>query len=426
MPSLIRVDPRAPRSVSNLLHGSLTLITSNVTGAALGFALSLVVGRGLGGAGFGRWTFSLAWASALTMLSEFGLNTLLTREAARSKDQANRLLIGSLAAKLLLSGALGGAVWLASPFLGTDPESSAALRIAVLLAIAGTVYGSFTALFRAFEWMTPILWLNALGLVGQLIGAAWIVRAPVGWPVWSLMTLAAGAQIVQSLIALGLWWVRLKPRGGAPRPSFRLTTDMLRMAVPFAAAGALSAIQMRSSPLLLGYLSGAAAVGWFGAAARFGEAAKLIPNGIFGAVFPALAAGDGPRLLRGFQRALWVMAVGMALILILFAAPILRLTYGPAFLPAAATLVWLGLGLVPSLLNGGIELYLYAAGDEAYATRLSAVAVAVQVIASLPLISFFGASGAAAGIALGEVVIWWPLRRRMKTLQNKTRLEYVV
>lgn len=415
---MIRALRGPPSAVSRIVHGSLTLVTSNVAGAALGFALSLVVGRGLGDAGFGRWAFCLAWASTLTALSEFGLNTLLTREAAKASDRANRLLFSSLTVKLLCSGVLGGAVLLAAPYLGTDAESSSALRVAVLVAVAGTAYGSFTALFRAFEWIMPILGLNTLGLTLQLVGAAWIVRGGGSGPVLSLVALAAGVQIAQLLAAAGLWWTNLQRRGGGLMPSLELIGEMARMAVPFAAAGVLSAIQMRSSLLLLGYLRGAAQVGWLSAASKFSEAAKLVPNGIFGAVYPALTAGVDQRTFRGFQRALFALALGMALTLSLFAVPILRLTYGPAFLPAASALAWLGVGLVPSLMNGGIELYLYAAGDEVYATRLGAVAVAVQVAAAVPLISLFGASGAALSLALGEAAIWLPLRRRARLLHG--------
>lgn len=407
-------------SLRRLTHSSLTLIISNLSSAALWFALSLILGRGLGEAGFGRWTFCLAWASALTMLSQFGLNTLVTREAAREKKRANQFLIGALLAQLLFSGLLGSAV-LFAPDFGFDPESSAALRLTILFVVTGTAYGSLAALFRAFEWMLPILWLNTGGLLLQLLWSVQVLHS--GGGVSELILVAGEVQTIQLALALGLWWFKLRPVAGPLRVEFRAVAQMVRQSLPFAVAGLVGALQLRSSALLLGYLRGAADVGWFGAAARFSESAKLIPNGISGAVFPALAASGSPEssenLFRVFQRTLVVLALAAALSLAVLSRVLLGLAYGPSFLPAAWPLVWLAVGLIPNLINGGIELYLYAKGDETYVTWLGVVGAIVQVVTSLPLIVLFGASGAAVGMGLGEAAIWFPLRQRMKTLRVK-------
>jgi O-antigen/teichoic acid export membrane protein len=264
----------------------------------------------------------------------------------------------------------------------------------------------------------------------QLAGAIWILRSGCAEargcsPLLALVAWAAMVQAAQLVVAFGLWWTALRPGGGPLRPSVTLVRAMLWRAAPFAAASLLGAIQLRSSPLLLGYLRGPAEVGLFAAAWRFSEAAKLIPNGIFNAAFSAFAAhaqsaGAGV-LFRAFQRVLAVLAVGLALLLVVFAQPVLHLTFGPEFLPAASTLVWLGIGLVPALWNGAMEVYLYAAGDEAYAARLGALGTLVQVAASLPLIAGLGASGAAIAVVLGEVVLWLPLRARTLSRLAETK-----
>jgi len=411
-------------SLRRLTHGSLTLIISNLSSAALGFVLSLILGRGLGEAGFGRWTFCLAWASALTMLSQFGLNTLVTREAARDKGRANQVLIGGLVAQFLFSLLLGS-VLLFAPSLGFDPESSAGLRLTILLIVAGTVYSSLAALFRAFEWMLPILWLNVGGLLLQLPWSIQVLRS--GGGVLELIIVAGEVQLIQLILAIALWWFTLRPIAGPLRVAPHAVGQMVRQSLPFAVAGLVGALQMRSSPLMLGYLHGAADVGWFGAAARFTEAAKLIPNGLAGAVFPALAASGSlaagleahENLFRMFNRTLIVTALAAAIGLSLFSRLLIGLTYGPDFLEALWPLIWLAMGLIPNLINGGLELYLYANGDEVYVTWLGVVGVLVQVIASLPLILLFSASGAAIAMGLGEVAIWFPLRRRVRIVRNK-------
>jgi O-antigen/teichoic acid export membrane protein len=93
------------------------------------------------------------------------------------------------------------------------------------------------------------------------------------------------------------------------------------------------------------------------------------------------------------------------------AGPLVRLTYGASFAPAASAVAWIGIGLVPFVANSSRKVYLYAAGRERIALVWSTVALAAQAIGCAVLASTFGARGAAAALAIGETVVWWPLRR---------------
>ena len=83
---------------------------------------------------------------------------------------------------------------------------------------------------------------------------------------------------------------------------------------------------------------------------------------------------------------------------------------------ATPTLRWLGVAMLPTLHNALMEVYLFATGDEKYATKLGAFGLAVQIVASIPLMIFYGASGAALGILCGELVIWLPLQWQLRKL----------
>jgi O-antigen/teichoic acid export membrane protein len=404
-------------SMRSLAPNSLILTASNILSAVLGFSLSLIVGRGLGEAGFGIWTFCLAWAALLTMICEFGLNSLLTREASQMPDKSNRLLVVSLALKIFFVSIIGGGVWFFAPVLALDSESSAALSVSVLIAVANVVYGSFTAIFRSSGWMSPILWLNVLGGLIQLGWSAWILSA--GGSILSLIWIAAAVDFGQVLIAILLWWNRLRPQGGTLEISRVDAIQMARDTIPFAVSAFLGAIEARSSVLLLGYLRGETEVGQFGMASRFFEAARLIPNGIYDAAFPALAAAKKSRerndrkLFQQLGQIILVYTVSVAMFLILFSRRVIHLTYGDIFISATPTLTLLGVALLPTLHNALMEVYLFATGDEKYATKLGFFGLTFQVLASFPLMFFYGASGAAIGLLIGELAIWLPLRWRI-------------
>ena len=103
---------------------------------------------------------------------------------------------------------------------------------------------------------------------------------------------------------------------------------------------------------------------------------------------------------------------------VLFAAPVLRLVYGSAFTRAAPALVWVGVGLIPLLSNSARKVFLYASGGESRVVRWSAVGLLVQAALGAVLIPALGSVGAAASLAAGEAVIWWPLRRAAPSTIN--------
>ncbi len=395
-----------------ILQGGLYLVTSNLAGALLGFILSVVIVRGLGRTAFGTWTFCLTWAVLLSMVCEFGLDTLLTRDAARSPQNANQFLLNSLAAKACLMALAGsGLLWFA-PLLGIDGDTITGLRIAVVIAAAVVPYGSFTAIFRARNWMLPILWLNVAGLVIQLILSIWVIMA--GGSILGLIWIAGSVDVLQLITAMILWWIAIRPQAGRIQFSVNVIFQQMQPALPFAAAAAIGAFQLRSSVLLLGYLRGTTQVAWFGAASRFSEAAKLIPNGVFGALYPAYATDEGGSHFKKSNGTLQFLAVLLALTLCFLARPLLVLSYGPDFLPGVPVLICLGLGLIPTLLNDTNELYLYAAGEEVYANRVRFISMLIQVGSGIVLAQLLGATGVALSIALAESVTWYPLQRRAR------------
>lgn len=399
-----------------LTQNSLLLIISNIGGAVLSFGISVLIGRGLGKDGLGHWTFVFAWVSVLSMICEFGLNSLLTREASRALTDSNKLLTASITAQFIFAGIVGISVWIFSPILAIDLETAIALRLAVFIAFVGIVYGSFTAVFRSVGWILPILCLNVIGLLVQLTWSLWIISS--GGKLVGLIWVAFIVDVAQLFAAFVLWRMRIKPGGGAILISLPMAINMIRQAAPFAIAAAFAVIQMRSTVMMIGYLRDVSDVGLFGAALRWSESAKLIPNGIFGALYPAFATKQGMDYFRKFDPMLQALALCFALILCFLARPILILSYGSEYIQGTPILFWLGIGLIPSILNGITQSYLYAVGDEKYATKLRGTAVIVQMGTGLMLVYFWGATGAAISIALGEIAILLPLRRRIKIIMR--------
>jgi O-antigen/teichoic acid export membrane protein len=415
---------------------SAAFLGSNLARAAIGFGLSFALARALGADRFGRWIFCTAWASTLTVVVDLGFGVLLTRDGARPAAAPGPLLRGALMLRLALALPLALLLYAGASHLSAEPETIAGLRIAALLGTAGAAYGCFGALFRSQpRWLPAVLAIETAWLAIQL-GAAWWIASP--WPgraggagtrggsVAALMTLAVIVQLAQIATAIACWRAVFPERGRVSVPSAAALMALLRRALPFAASGIVANVQTRLGPLLLGYLSTSSELGLFAAAARFGSVARMAPQAVFAGALPVLSHEHGrdrasaEHIFHTFDRVLIAGATVGAIGCALFAAPVLRLVYGAPFAAAAPVLFWISVGLIPLLSNSGRKVFLYASGGEHAVVRWSAVALVIQAIAAFLLIPALGGAGAAMAIAIGEVVIWWPLRRSARTVRRSS------
>lgn len=395
------------------------LLLVNITGALIGFLMAAALGRGLGDTGFGQYNLVMSWLLSLLLFTEFGLSTVLTRDVATRLPQTHRYLVNSLAAKVLLSmpGAL--LILVFAPYLATnqDPQVAAALRWGLIFFYSGLVYSSFTAVFKAHQVMTPILWLTLPGQAALFLGTLLLLLRQQ--PLFTIIAWHGLSQSFQCLLAF-IFYRRLTPArpGGLDRAFIK---RLIVKAWPFALAGFLAALQLRANVLLLAYLQGDQALGWYAAANRFVETGKQLPGAFYAAMLPALAAlmadaGGRERLQKTVRRArLGLLAYGLAGAAgaLLLAQPILTLTYGAAFGPATATLQILTLGLIPALQNSLFIVYLYAQGQERLVNRLMGLGIALNLGLCYWLIPIWGAAGVAAALLVADSVLYWLYRYRV-------------
>ena len=406
--------PMNGRAYNWLIGMSAAFATSNLARTAIAFATSLVVGRALGVDDFGRWTLCIAWAAVLTTMVDGGFGVLLTRDAARGDPRVGRAVAVAL---IVRTGALVpiALVFLLVPSaLADDAGTAAGLRIVPAIAFAGAAYGCLAAVLRARpRELVLALAIETTGALVQWAASWWLVRAGKG--IAALLTLAAAVQATQLAAAAVVWFRLAGSRTGIEWPPPATIAPIVREALPFAAAGLIANAQQRLAPVLLGFMASPAALAAFGVAARIGGLARVLPQAAFAGALPVLShearIGGADDVRTRFDRILLAFALAAASVVVLFAGPAVSWTYGRGFAVAIVPLVWIGIGLVPTLVNSGRKVYLYASGLEGAAVKWSAVALALQAAGCAALIPPFGAAGAAAALALGEAAVWWPLHK---------------
>jgi O-antigen/teichoic acid export membrane protein len=323
----------------------------------------------------------------------------MTRDIGLDLRSAHAYLVTVTRSRLLMGGAMMLFLIAAAPLISSDARVVAGLQISAPLVIIGPFFSALSSIYKVQGQMWPIPYLNIGMLVVQVLLTFLALRA--GGGVIAVLILNVVTSAVQLIAA---WWIYRWRFYDALRARLKAAPALLpilRRAFPFALAAFFATLQTRLSLILLERLASTIEVGYFSAASRFIEAARLVPNAFFGALFPALAVLAADRLLlsRTFRRGMFgVGAFGIAagLGFTLLALPLLRLTYGDQFVSASLVLQILGWSLLFSLLRGARTLYLYALGQEGRVNRVNGMVIVLQLGLSLLLIPQLGALGVAA------------------------------
>jgi O-antigen/teichoic acid export membrane protein len=380
------------RSIS---RNTLYLLIGNIGGTGLAFLLSLLIGRMLGVEALGIYSAVLAWVFSLSMLVDFGISSLFTRDLARNPENIPHYLKTGIRQRWLFGGLAIAFMLLAASFISDNPAVVLGLRISAPLLLIENLFGLYTAIFRAQERMLPIALLN----IGMLIVQVALSVVFIAQGIHALLLI----NMLTSLGRLGAgWYLSTKANGEAIAISI-----ILKLAWPFALAGLLAVAQQRMGILMLERLSDLTELGNYAAVSRFLEAGRMIPNAFFGALFPALASlAANPQTLNRYFLRFMVMLTAFGTVLAIIGAflamPILSLSYGDAFL-GAEQLLQIGMfSLLPSLLRSARTLYCYAIGRESFVNRVSLITLGLQFAISLWLIPVLGALGLLIALIISE------------------------
>lgn len=406
--------------LSRLSLNTFILMLSNILTAGLAFLLTLLIGRGLGDTGLGRYAAVMAWIFPLTILADFGVSTLITRDVAENHRRTAAYIRQALFWRWALAGGLVLLLWIGT--LAATSRAAQGLRIASFLILIDSLFGIYTAVWRAWQIMWPILLLNTGLLSLQVAGAALVLWQGGGLNAVLVVLVLADA------IQLGAAWLlwRFKFYRPVPQAEKIIHWKFLKKALPFAAGGLLAAVYSRMIFLILETYTHPEVVGWFAAASRFVEAAKMPALALFGAIFPVLAALSRDsaalqNLMKKMNMGLAVYAFCGAAAFTLLSQPILDVTFGQHFQKAVPILMLLSWTLIPSLLRQSFAAVHYALHYENRVNKMMLVALPVQGIAGMVLIKMMGGRGAAWTLLCSESLLMVGLWQSYRKLSHANR-----
>ena len=247
-----------------------------------------------------------------------------------------------------------------------------------------------------------LLLLRALGLaaVAVVLGRGGAALACF----WALGLSTLPAIVVGALLARRAY----AALGSLPDPG---SLAILRGSLPLAVNGGLALLSLRVELLVVSFLRGDLAAGYFLAALQVVQVLNsTVPTSISAGAMPsltreALAAGTVDAVRRRTAATVALAAAPACLGLALVAPVVTERLYGAAYAPSALTLSVLALSLVPLFLNGLLAHALIAAEHASLLPRLTALRVVLAGVFAALLVPVAGGPGAALGFALSECVL---------------------
>lgn len=423
-------QPRAEQTRSDvgwLARAGVLNVATLVVQAVAGFALSVVVARGLRAHGTGVYFEVVALFTILANAAELGADTGLVRAVARSRALTAvadlRRLVGAallpvLACGLLLAAAIWvGAPWLTRVFLhGVDPQATASIRLlalfvplqaATIVALSGT---------RGFDTMMPYVLVENLGkpvarlllVVAALAGGLGALGALTAWAAPIALGLLVAVVALMRQLRAAEW-----AAGAATvpaRPTRDLVVGFWRFAAPRGLAGVFQIAAIWLNVLVVGALRSPGEAGIYAAVGKLAVVGTLVMEAVRLPFAPQisglLARGEHDRARAVYQVGTWWMVTACWPLYLLFAifSPVVLAVFGPEFSAGAAALLVLSLAMLLNVGTGSVTVLLLMAGKSSWNVLNTLAALSVNVGLGLVLVPRIGITGAAVGWAAGIAV----------------------
>ncbi|MDF1512325.1 MAG: flippase [Anaerolineae bacterium] len=434
-------------TAQRLAKNSIAPIVLTLFNRLLDFGIAALLLRILGPQNVGDYTLAVSIFVWFDIITNFGLNTYLTREVARHRDQTHRYLVNTtlirmglgIAALPLLIAFIGLRQTLIAGFNG--PASTQAI-LSMLLLYAGLIPNSIStglaAIFYAYE---KAEYPAATTTISTLLKVTFqVIVLIVGWGVVGL----AGSSIIVNIVTLGVLsfmaWQHIPGLREQIRQRFtlrnkqerQLRKGMIEESWPLMVNHLLANMFYKIDEPLMEIILGSVSLGLYSIGYKFLDALMVIPSMFTLALFPVISrqAQDDQAKFVSFYRLgtkiLLALALPATIMTVLLAREMVLVLGGREYLPGAVNVLqWMAWSMPLSWFNGLTQYVLIALNEQRFLTRAYIMGFLFSLTTNLVLMPRFGYTASAILHIISELALmsafligirknlgkidWWPL-----------------
>jgi O-antigen/teichoic acid export membrane protein len=380
-----------------ILRNSVFLGMATVLDRGGEYLLVLYMARALGAEFLGDYILVLALYQIFQKLGTFGLNQLIMRRVARDSSSVTRLLGNYLLVSGSLALCLMAAMYVTANLLAYQGTVLLAMYVAMLALLPGILRGVTEAIISGLQRMEFITLISFTGSLIRVATAIYLLSrgAPLTGVFWMLV-LSEMLMTVLYAVTIHRRLARLELRADLAQSAKLIpaVANFFLMSIFLVGANHVDAV-------ILSKLADQRSVGLYGAALKLVQVIILFRPAILQALFPSMSSLFISAPLRFEQlvetsiRFFLSALIPVAMIVTLWAGPIVSLLYGQDFQSAALTLQILIWVILPSYAYGTLTRALVASDNEKLTIIVAAISMGSNIALDLLLIPGLGAAGAA-------------------------------
>lgn len=396
--------------LKEIFNNSTLSAGTQMINLGINLVIVILLARFLGPAAMGQYALGISLSGIIFGFVNLGLQGILLREVAQNSALAGKYLGNSLGIRLLFSMPVGIALcYCCALVLRMQHQTlNVVILAAVYIGLSGFVT-LFYSLFQAVGRFRAQFILNSFYKLGSLCGC--IALLLTGKTMISILILFIIGQCLVIILSSLIVDRRVCPVRVYADRSFWII--FVRQAFPLSLAGTAEFITMKSDAVLLGSFKGEDATGIYNAAYNIYLGATALPYAIIMAFYPtfsrayALSKQQAKKVFQNTFILLLVICSILALIIAVFAKPIVGLLYGVEFMGSVLPLVILALGFPFIMLNRLNNYTLVAMGLQKWTFYIIMSAAVLNVVANLIVIPVYSYVGASITTVITEALVFF-------------------
>lgn len=351
--------------------------------------------RVLGVAEWGTFSYAMSVAALITLLMDFGINAIITRESVRDASVQETYFATAFVLKSVLFVVAIAVACIVPPIVfGHGPIASIVPIVVFMFGLDGfRDFGASMARAREKMEIESFVHIVTNILIVVFGVAALAMSATAKSLAWGYV-LGVGIGTIMAFFPFRSYFKTM-------RQSFKpeLIKKIFITCWPFGMLGLMGVILTNVDSVMIGWWRDIVAVGYYGAIQRIVQLVYIVPSLISVAFFPAISrlVDDKPVLRAILERGisiLTLLAVPLTVGSIVLGPEIIRILFGDAFMPAAPAFQILALSFLPVFLSSMLASAAFALNRERLLLKYVIFGVVGNFLLNLALIPTFGIEGA--------------------------------
>ncbi|WP_230740897.1 flippase [Methanooceanicella nereidis] len=393
-------------TAKKIAQNTFILMLAQIISTVFGFFYLVIIARYLGDAGFGVLSFALAVTGMFSVVADLGLSVLTTREIARNKSLAGKYIGNLTMVKLVLSVITFGLIFATVMILGYPQETVIVVCLVAISTILMTFTNLFYGIFQAYDEMKYQGVGQFLNSLIMFSGVVVVEQLGYGIIEFSLVyCIAAATVFIYSIATCARKFV-------APRIEIdmKFIKPTFMEALPYGMSGLFVTIFYWIGSVMLSYMHGDEAVGWYNGAYRLILFILFIPTMVSVSIFPAMARlhVSSQDMLRfatdKYFKYMAVIALPMGVGTTLLADKIILTIFGSEYVNSIIVLQVLIWSAVFIFLGSAFARLLESSNMQMAVTKITATCMVLNITLNLILIPVYSYVGASVTTTITELI----------------------